>query len=151
MIIDSYCEFSDAQAVTVSAVGQHIIDNLTARGMFVGSKKVYCVVQVDVAMTDAGSNSTITPTIETSATASAAAPGGVLNGTVVTMQTLPIIPATSAAGAFVVAELSPASYLRHIGIRFTTTNGDLTTGTFSAFICSETDLQGFYPVGYAIS
>lgn len=151
MIIDSTLEFSNSQAITAAAASTNIVDIGAARNIGVGEKRLYLVVQVDVAMTDGSSDSTVTPSIRTSATATAAAPAGALNGTITTLVTGVAFPALSAIGASQVIPLPVGSYLEFIDVYYAVANGNLTTGSFSAFIVSDTDLQAMYPVGYTIT
>ena len=64
MILDTQLEFSDAQAVTATAVSTNVVDLSSVRDIGVG-EELYIRIGVVVAMTDAGSDSTIAVTLET--------------------------------------------------------------------------------------
>lgn len=155
MLIDSMLMFSDAQAVTASAASSYGVDINIARDIGAG-ENLFLVVTCTEDMTDAASDSTITPTLRTSATATGSGSG--INGTIAltnsiaTVATLPAFAALSKAGTKKVIALPPSSaYLQYLDVYYTAANGDLTTGKFSAFICKDTDLQTFYKAGYTVS
>lgn len=150
MLIDSSLQFSSSQAVTASAASDNIVDTLKARNIGVG-EPLYLVVVCTEAMTDASSDSTVTPTLRTSATATAAAPAGDLNGTINTLATLPTFAALSAAGTQYIIPLPPATYLRYLDVYYTVANGNLTTGKFTAFITHDIDANQSYAAGYSVS
>jgi hypothetical protein len=160
MIIDRELMFSNAQAVTAAAASTDLIDlaplGLAAsaggsptnlgRNLGVG-QETYIWVSVDVAMTDTGSDSTITVDLQTddnSGFASAA-----------TVATLLTIPAVQAAGAkfFVRVPIArdTVPYERYIRLNYTPNNGNLTTGSFSAGLILNIDTLapvGTYVGGY---
>ena len=106
MIIDNQLVLAWKQAVTANAAStatsntdgtynaMGIIDLGKARNIGVGTTKLYLVVDCTTAMTDGGSDSTMTPSLRTSATQSASA----LTGTVNTLMTGSAFAALSAAG-----------------------------------------------------
>lgn len=153
MLIDGQLEFAKAQAITASAASTYGVDISIARNIGVG-QQLYLVVLCTVAMTDSGSDSTVTPSLRTSATATGTGSGTggtiALTNTINTLATLPAFAATSAAGTTSIIPLPPATYLRYLDVYFTVANGNLTTGSFSAFIVSDTDLQSFYGIGYTV-
>lgn len=127
MFLDSQLLFSDAQAVTAAAASTNSVDLGAVRDIGTG-EPLYVVVTVDVALTDAGSDSTLTVSIEGDST-STFTPDGT--------DTLFTIPALSAAGAVFYARLNPgmnALNFRFIQLRYTPNNGNLTTGTFTSAI-----------------
>ncbi len=159
MQLDSKLIFAWQQAVTAAAASainttvppyaQGVVDIGIARNIGVGTEKLYLVVACTTAMTDGGSDSTITPSLRTSATiAGALGTNPSLNGTVNTLLTLPAFAAVSPAGTLLVAPLPPATYLQYLDVYLTPGNGNLTTGSFSAFICSDVDLQTYYASGF---
>ena len=89
MYVDAQLLFSDAQAVTSAAGSTNTIDLGAVRDIGTG-KTLYVVVTVDVAMTDASSDSTVTVALEGDSTTSFTPDG---------TATLFTIPAVSAAGA----------------------------------------------------
>lgn len=143
MYVDAQNLFSDAQAITASAASTNLIDFGSARDIAVG-RELYVVIIVDTAFTDAGSDSTVTVTVETDDNA------GFASATVV--QTIGTFAALSAAGSRKVARLQPdAGWERYVRLNYTVANGDLTTGALTAFLAL--DLQAFtaYPIGYTVS
>lgn len=151
MIIDSQLQFSDAQAITdASAASTNIVDISIARNIGAGTPQLYLVVVCTETMVGAGA--TVTPSLRTSATASAAAPAGDLNGTINTIPTsATAFAALSAAGTAQVIPLPPnTGYLRYIDVYYTLAVGTLSAGKFSAFIVTDTDLQTFYAAGYTV-
>lgn len=149
MYVDAQLTFSDAQAVTATANSTNVIDTgplfsgNTGRNLGVG-ERLYVAVTVDVAMTDSGSDSTITVSLVTddnSALSSAA-----------TIATLGIIPALTAAGSTFIYGLPVAGsvpYERYIGLAYTTTNGNLTTGSFTASIVKDPSLYTALASGFS--
>ena len=151
MLIDSQLSFASAQAVTASAASTNAIDTQNARNLGVG-ESLFLVVTCTAAMTDVGSDSTLTPTLRTSATATGTPLA--LTGTINTLATLPVFPAISPAGTQRIIALPPASadnpYLEYLDVYFAVANGNLTTGSFSAFITHDIDSNQSYPAGYTV-
>lgn len=146
MYVDDLLLFSDAQAITSAAGSTNTVDCGVAGGRDLGTgKELYVVVSVDVAFTDAGSNSTLSVALEGDST-STFTPDGT--------QTLFTIPALAAAGATYYAKLDPGAdplAYRYLRLYYTPNNGDLTTGSVTAFI--TTDIAKFvaYAKNYTIS
>lgn len=134
MILDGQNIYSDAQAVTASAGSTNQIDhgplatgNL-GRDLGTG-QPLYLVVAVVTAFTDAGSDSTVTATLETDADSAFGSP--------VTALSLAVFAALSAAGTTRIAHLPPKSPgvdERYSRVFYTVANGNLTTGAFDAFL-----------------
>ena len=142
MIRDALLTFSNAQAVTAAAASTNLIDLRSVRDMGVG-EPLFIVTVVTVAMTDAASNSTLARILETDTLAAFGSP--------VTAQTLGTIPAISAAGTMLVERLGPfAVDEQFLRMFYTPANGDLTTGSFTSFICSAAHLYTAYGKGYEI-
>ena len=134
MYVDAQNLFSDAQAVTATAASTNLVDLGAVRDIGTG-RSLYVVVVVDVAMTDAGSDSTLTVALEGDSTTTITPDG---------TQDLFTIPATTAAGSIFFARLDPGSaplQYQYIQLKYTPANGNLTTGSFTAFI--TTDIQKF--------
>jgi len=134
MRIDKFNQFSDAQAVTASAISENVIDaqhvSNTLKDLGAG-EELYLVVVCTTAMTDGSSDSTVTVTLESDSTADLATSATV-------HITLPVFAALSAAGTMrVVALPQSLLYERYLGVRYTVANGNLTTGSFSAFLTEE--------------
>lgn len=131
MRIDKFNQFSDAQAVTATAISENVIDaqhvSNTLKDLGAG-EELYLVVVCTTAMTDGSSDSTVTVTLESDSTANLATSATV-------HVTLPAFAALSAAGTMrAVALPQSLLYERYLGVRYTVANGDLTTGSFSAFL-----------------
>lgn len=144
MLVDAQLELSDSQAVTASAVSTNSID-LGLAGLDVGAgKPLYFVIGCTVAMTDAGSDSTVTVTIvddDNGALSSAA-----------TLQTIGTFAATSAAGTRLYGVLYPdVINQQYLGVNYAVANGNLTTGSFDAFVTTDIDQFVAYANGYTIS
>ena len=143
MIHDAQNLFSDAQAITAAAASTNYINFGVARNIGVG-ENLYVVVTVDVAFTDASSDSTLTVALEGDSTTSFTPDG---------TQQLFIIPALAAAGAVYIARISPdyASNYQYIQLKYTPNTGNLTTGTVTAFIAKDVQAYSSYAKGYTIS
>lgn len=146
MYVDKQNEFSDAQAVTATAISTNVIDlfagttsgavNNTLRDIGSG-QDVYLVVITQTAITDASSDATLVVSLESDSTENLA--------------TSPTVHFTTAAMAF--ADYSPAGtvlvavklpfgdYERYLGIRYTVASGPFTAGAIDAFL--TTDFQSW--------
>ena len=155
MLLDTMLQFSNNQAVTASAASTYGIDIGIGRNLGAG-EPLFLVTVLTADMTDVGSDTTITPTLRTSATATGSGSGLngsiALTGSITTLLTQTTFPALSKAGTKVINYLPPSdSYEQYLDVYYTAANGNLTTGNFTSFICKDTDLQHFYPAGYTIS
>lgn len=153
MILDKFLEFSDAQAVTATAISTNVVD-LAPLGNGVGTNTVrdigagenlYLIVRTLTAATDVGSDATLTVTFESSATEN-------LNSSTVHFSTGALaFAAFSPAGTELVRIALPGgNYQRYIGVRYTVANGPLTGGTFDAFIVKDAQSYRPYAVGSTI-
>lgn len=161
MIIDRELMFSNAQAVTAQALSTDVVDTAplgiaasagsadltfavnTGRNVGAG-QNLFIWVNVDVAMTDTGSDSTLSVELLTDDVAA-------LNTSPVVVATLFIIPAVSLPGFKAFARIplgADIQYQRYIGLRYTPNNGNLTTGSFSAGIVLDADAFVSYASGY---
>jgi hypothetical protein len=128
MYVDSQLLFSDAQAVTAAAGSTNTIDFGAVRDIGVG-EPLYVVVSCDVAMTDSGSDSTLAVALETDSTTTI---------TPDATRTLFTFSAASAAGTVKIARLGPDDInLQYARLYYTPANGNLTTGSFTAFITNN--------------
>lgn len=143
MIMDALLLFSDAQAVTADAGSTNTVDLGAVRNVGVG-EPLYVVLIVDVAMTDASSNSTCTVTLEGDSTDSFTPDAS---------QTLFTIPALTAAGTKYIARVAPdlAGNYRYMRLKYTMANGDLSTGSFTAGIVHGVDAYKAYADAITIS
>lgn len=135
MYLDAKNEFSDAQAVTSTAISSNVIDLgsvNTTKDIGLG-EPLWLIVSTQTAATDSGSDATLTVTLESAADA------GLTSGPVVHYTTGALAFATfSPAGTTLVAiRLPSADYKRYVGIRYTVASGPLTAGKFDAFLTHD--------------
>lgn len=143
MIMDIQNTYSDAQALTSAAASTNIIDHGAIRALGTG-ENLYVVLTVDVALTDTGSNSTVTVDLQTDDNSSFSSNA--------TSQTLFTIAATAAAGTKYIARVAPgAMNERYSRLYYTMNNGDLSTGTVTAEIVHDVDAYSSYAKGYTVS
>lgn len=144
MYLDALLQFSDSQAVTATAVSTNVI-NLGTGGRDIGvGEDLYFFIGLPVAMTDAGSDSTVTVTVEVDDNES------FTSATVA--QTIGVFPALSAAGAKLIAKIQPlAVNEQYVRLRYTVANGNLTTGSIDAAIMKDVDAYKFYQDAITIS
>ena len=143
MIIDRFNEFSNAQAVTSTALSTDIIDlgpTRSSQRRDIGSgEELWLVVQTITAATDTGSDATLAVTLESADNEAIST-----NATVHFTTGALAFAAFSPAGTFLVATRIPnALYRRYLAVRYTVASGPLTAGTFSAFLTH--DIQQFRP------
>jgi len=142
MINDRLLQPSVAQAITAAAASTDYIDLGVARDIGAG-ENLSVVVSVDVAFTDSGSDSTLTVALQYDSTTTF---------TPDESQTLFTIPALAAAGTFYVARIQPTqTAYRYAQLYYTPNNGNLTTGTVTASIVKDADVQKYYASGFTIS
>ena len=153
MIMDKFLEFSDAQAVTSTAISTNVVD-LAPLGNGVGTNTVrdlgngetlYLVVRTVSPATDTGNDATLTVTLESSAAEA-------LSASTVHFSTGALSFATfSPAGAQIaITDLPSGNYQRYLGVRYTVANGPLTGGTFDAIIVKDPQTYRSYAVGSTI-
>lgn len=143
MLLDAHNLFSDAQAVTAAAASTNLIDLGAIRNLGVG-ENLYVVVVCDVAMTDDSSNSTLAVKVQTDDNESfdSATDG----------QTIGTFAATSAIGTKLVARLQPDLVNeRYMRLYYTPANGNLSTGSFTAFLTHDIDAYTSYADNSTIS
>jgi len=144
MYVDAALLFSDAQAVTAAAASTNYLDAGAVRDLGTG-ESLYVVCSVDVAMTDASSDSTIAVTLEGDSTSTFTPDAS---------DTLFTFPAVSAVGTTKIARLDPGMaslQYRYLQLRYTPANGNLTTGSFTAFITNNIDKYTSYADAITIS
>lgn len=143
-MFDLQNRFSNAQAVTAAADSTDMIDLGAARDIGTG-KSLFIVVFVDVSMTDSSSNSTITVALQGDST-STMTPDSSVN--------LFTIPATTAAGTKFIYRLDPSMaplQYQYINLKYTPANGDLTTGSFTAYLSENVEVLKAYPDAITIA
>jgi hypothetical protein len=128
MYVDKLLMFSSDQAVTAAAASEDVVDLGAARDIGAG-EDLYIVTVCKVAMTDSSSDSTLEVKLEMDSTDSF---------TPDSSRVLYTFSAVSAAGTVKIAKLGPgdANY-RYARLYYTPANGDLTAGTFDAFITHD--------------
>lgn len=144
MYVDALTLFSDAQAITAAAASTNYMDLGAVRDIGTG-QPLYLVVSCDVAMTDSGSDSTLAVAIEGDSTTTF---------TPDATETVITFPATSAAGTVKFARLNPGSGplgYRYIQLKYTPANGNLTTGSFTAFLTTDIEKYVSYADNVTIS
>lgn len=155
MILDKFNEFSDAQAVTATAISTNVVD-LYPLGNSVGTnttrdigtgEDIYLVVMTEQAATDTGSDATLTVSLESDSTENLAT-----SPTVHFSTGALAFAAFSPAGTVIANVKLPAgSYERYLGVRYTVASGPLTAGTFNAFLVKDAQAYRAYAVGYSIT
>lgn len=146
MLLDKQTLFSDAQAITASAASDNSIDLGSVRNIGVG-KELYLVFIVTTAFTDSGSDSTVTPKLETDDNSSFSSAA--------TVRTFDTLAALTAAGTKRAYRLEPYNdagiFERYIRVYYTVANGNLTTGAITAFLSLDVQAWKPYASGYSIS
>lgn len=137
MIMDKQNLFSDAQAVTATALSTNIMD-LGKAGLNMGvGEELYLVCIVDTTLDDSGDDSTITVTLETDSVEAMDSAAVLL--------TLGTFAANAAAGSRLVQRIPvSAAYERYIGVRYTAANGSLSAGAFTTFLTKNIDAYTNY-------
>lgn len=135
MFVDSKLEFSDAQAVTSTAISTNVIDlgdDNTLQDIGAG-EPMYLVVLTQTAATDVSSDATLTVSLESDSTANLAT-----SATVHYTTGALAFAAFSPAGTVLAAVRLPiGNYERYLGMRYTVANGPLTAGNFDAFLTKD--------------
>lgn len=143
MFIDKFTLFDNAAAHLTTGASTDYMDLGANRNIGVG-ENLYVIAVVTTAFTDAGSDSTMTLTLEVDDNAAFSSP--------TTAQTLGTFGALSAVGARLVARLQPdAINERYLRVKYTVANGDLTTGAFSVAIVHDIQAFSVYAKGYTIT
>jgi hypothetical protein len=144
-MIDRLDRFCNAQAITASAGSTDQIDTKSANTNIGKGNTLYWNTVCVTAMTDSGSDSTVTATIETDADSAFGSP-------TLAVQTQLVFSALSAAGTVRSVKLQPFTTLeRYVRVYFTVANGNLDTGSFTSWL-STTPVSGWTakPNGYDV-
>lgn len=160
MYVDSQIEFSDAQAVTATAISANVYDLFsmglgggatdvtpnTRLDIGQGTDNLYLVVNTAVTATDTGNDATLTITLESADDA------GLSTNAQVHYSTGAIAFASFAtAGTNLVAiRLPSALFRRYLGVRYTVANGPLTAGAFDAFVTPTLQQNRIYKSGFTV-
>lgn len=149
MYVDKQTEFSDSQAVTVTAISTNVLDltqgqsGLTTIDIGTG-ENFYLVVQVDTAATAAGA-ATVVFSLESDSTVDLA------TSPTVHWTSAAVPKATLVAGYEVIKLKLPSdSYERYLGLRYTVATGPLTAGAFSAFLTKDVQANRAYGSGFSV-
>lgn len=143
MKMDALETFSDAQAITAAAASDSYKNLEAARDIGVGTT-IYAVTVVDVAFTDAGSNSTLTVDLQTDDNTSFSS--------ATTAQTLYTIPALAAIGDTFVAKVGSFTTVeQYLRVYYTPNNGNLSTGSVTTFFTTNAQQYRKYAKNYTIS
>lgn len=144
MFMDAQNLFSDAQAITATAASTNYIDLQAVRNIGVG-QPLYVVCVVDVAFTDASSDSTLTVALEGDSTTTFSPDA---------TRDLFTFAALSAAGTVKIAPLQPGGGpegYRYIQLKYTPANGNLSTGSITAFLAVDVQQYTAYADAITIS
>lgn len=152
MYVDKQAEFSDAQAVTATAISANVMDLISnssgknpLRDIGTG-QDVYLVVTTQTAATDASSDATLTVTLESDSTVDLAT-----SPTTHFSTGALAFAAFSPAGTVLAAVKLPAgSYERYLGVRYTVAAGPLTAGNFDAFLTTDVSAWRAYARNYVV-
>ena len=142
MLLNSQEVFSDAQAVTSTAISTNVIDLNPVAGpntlQDVGSgEAIYLVVVTETTATDTSSDATLTVTLESDSTENLATSATVHYST----GAIAFAGFATAGTVLAAIKLPAGSYERYLGVRYTVASGPLTAGKFDAFLVK--DVQQF--------
>lgn len=145
--LDARAEFSDAQAVTATAISTNVMDRKglglapNATDNIGAPATMYLVVSAGQAATASGA-ATVTVTLESADNAALS------SNPVVHFSSGAIPLAGMTAGARMVAIPLPAGdYKEFLGVRYTVATGPLTGGTFNAYLTLDPSIWRAYEDG----
>lgn len=145
MLLDKQNMFSESQAITASAGSTNTID-LDKAGLRIGvGTPVFLVLIVTEAFTDSGSDSTVTPKLETD--------DNEAFSSATTITTYDVFAALTAINTMRVYSLDPQptnNYEQYIRVYYTVANGNLSTGKITAALVLDAQLHAVYPSGFSI-
>lgn len=152
MYVDKQAEFSDAQAVTATAISTNVMDlisNSSGKNVLrdIGAgQDVYLVVITQTAATDTGSDATLTITLESDDNVGLSSPTVHFTSPALAFATF------SPANSVLVAVKLPVAqnYERYLGVRYTVANGPLLTGNFDAFLTTDVNTWRAYDRNYVV-
>lgn len=160
MYVDKQTEFSDAQAVTSTAISSNVLDIFSVKAGAAASgdytpntrldigigEDVWIVVQTQTAATDSGSDATLTVTLESADDVGLSTNAQVhLSSGALTFATFSV-----AGTQLLVARLPSGLYRRYIGVRYTVASGPLTAGNFDAFLTNGMQANRIYKSGFTV-
>jgi hypothetical protein len=149
-ILNTQETFSDAQAVTSTAISTNVIDlNViggpnTTQGIADTVNDLYLVVFTKTTATDSGSDATLTVTLESDSTANLATSATVHYST----GAMAFATYATAGTRLAAIKLPAGQYERYLGVRYTVASGPLTAGAFTAYLTRGIDSNTAYARGY---
>lgn len=145
--IDAQNEFSDAQAVTATAISTNVIDlGATNTLKDIGSgEDIYLVVQTEAACTDVGSDATLQVDLLSDSTSDLATSPT----THWTSGSLAFAAFSPAGTKIAAVKLPKGDYERYLGVKYTVGAGPLTAGAFDAFLTKDVESFRSYAKGYS--
>ena len=147
MILDSQTRFSEAQAITTTAISENVLDlrnsaSPTTVDEGILGEELWLVIKTTAAFTAAGA-ATLTVSLESDSTADLA------TSATVHYSTDAIALADLAANSVVARiKLPSGDYERYLGLRYTVATGPMTAGTIEAFLTPNIDRNVNYPSGF---
>ena len=136
--------FSNAQAITANAASSNQIDLGAIRDLGVGARQLYVVVQCTAVMSDSGNNSNCTVYLRTDA--------DVAMGSPTNTQTIGVFATNSAVGTRLVQAIQPGNANeRYLDVYYSMGGGDLTTGSFTAWVTDQPQFDRYYANNYTVS
>lgn len=149
MILDTQTRFSDAQAVTATAISENVLDlrnaatPATVDEGIVGDD-LWLVIKTTEAFTAAGA-ATLTVSLESDSTADLA------TSATVHYSTSAIALANLGANTVIArVKLPSGNYERYLGVRYTVATGPMTAGSVEAFLTPNIDRSVNYPSGFSV-
>lgn len=154
MYVDSQLLFSDAQAVTSTAISTNVVDLNASSNTNVPllqdigiGEEVYLYVYTQTTATDSGSDATLTLTLESDSTANLA------TSPTVHLSTGALAFATYATAGSIVyqGKLPLGNYERYLGLRYTIASGPLTAGAFTGMLAKDLQRNIAYVSGFTVA
>lgn len=151
MLLNTQETFSDAQAVTSTAISTNVIDLNPVDGpndrQDIGQgEDIYLVVRTETAATDTGSDATLAVTLETADNAALSTNAEVVFST----GALAFADFSPAGTTLAIVKLPTRLYRKYLGLRYTVASGPLTAGKFDAFLVKDADVQRYYASGFSV-
>lgn len=136
-MLDKQNEFSDSQAVTVTAISTNVIDTMPGlragpTSNLGGPESIYLVIEVDTTFT-AGGAATLTASLESDSTANLATSPTVHYATAA----IPVASLTAKSKIVAPVGLPFGAYERYLGVRYTVGTGPMTAGAVSAYLTRD--------------
>lgn len=132
MILDQFNTYSDAQALTATAVSTNVVDHGADRNLGIGEPLV-AVIQVDVALDSTDGNETYSAVFQTDSDEAF--------GTAVTVATFPTMTRGAAAGTRYIVSIPPSTTMNRYSRISYTLGGTTPTATVTAYLLPQNMLQ----------